>query len=69
MSTLTLQEAEEFWCLADKNGDGELSIHELKAALKTYIQRSKGCMPDDKTIVVRHVSFVFYLGIHPKAPL
>lgn len=63
MSTLTPQEAEEFWGIADKNGDGNLSIHEMKAALKTYIQQRKGSLPDDRTIAVRHISAVLFSQI------
>lgn len=34
--SLTPEECEAFWQKADQNGDGELTVHELKAAVKEY---------------------------------
>ena len=34
--SLTPEQCEEFWNLADKDGDGVLSISELAAALRQY---------------------------------
>ncbi|KAL4222619.1 hypothetical protein ACF0H5_018660 [Mactra antiquata] len=37
--SLTQKQCEEFWALADRDGDGELSIQELKEAVKRYNPR------------------------------
>lgn len=34
--SLTKEQCEEFWGIADKNGDGELTIQELAAAARQY---------------------------------
>lgn len=34
--SLTAEQCDEFWSIADKNGDGELTVHELAAAIKLY---------------------------------
>ncbi|KAH3721552.1 calmodulin-A-like [Dreissena polymorpha] len=44
----TQDECDAFWNNADKNGDGELTIQELAAALKEF--RSPGGAPTDRDI-------------------
>lgn len=54
--SLTKEQCEEFWKIADKNGDGSLTVHELAAALKHYAPRNPPPgykPPTNQDVVVR----------------
>ncbi|KAL3831407.1 hypothetical protein ACJMK2_023158 [Sinanodonta woodiana] len=55
--SLTPEQCEQFWTYADANGDGILTIHELKAGLHSFIaDKQKGgevkCIPDNVIVEI-----------------
>lgn len=48
---LSSDETEEFWKIADKNNDGELTIQELKSGVQKYCQAQGRAVPDEKALV------------------
>lgn len=52
MGKLKLAEAEEFWKCADENGDGSLTVVELRHAVVKYC-RAKGRPAPDNNCIIR----------------
>jgi hypothetical protein len=50
--SLTPEQCEDFWRIADRNGDGVLSIQELAAAARKY---RPGISDKDCTVSVKYI--------------
>ncbi|KAK3588128.1 hypothetical protein CHS0354_012185 [Potamilus streckersoni] len=54
--SLTPEQCEQFWTYADADGDGSLTIHELKAGLHKFLaEKNQGevqCIPDSVIVEI-----------------
>ena len=65
MGKLKLAEAEEFWKCADENGDGSLTVVELRHAVVKYCRAKGRPAPDNNCVIVSCFLFHPYMIMLP----